>query len=454
MREILDPFVAESDIYTMRNRIADSFYILFTLISFIVVPISLSRYFYQGWLNIMTLHVVVSLIMWTLTYYRRQLPMGLKAGIVCFLTFISSLHTLHYGYGMIGGIGILVVSCLLIALFYGEIYAAAASVFFGIVMIVFGYCVVNGFIELDEAHLQFRYLMSSWLVMAFIQIFFISMVVYIPGRLFNMLASSNNRLREIMTEIHDKNEMLNQAAEREREQFETITEQAIERKQLLHILCHDLSNPISAISTISKLLEEDSGDKGELLELLSMATGNCSGLINQIRSFMASELKVSESSLTEEALASLIQKSKSILKYKLSQKNIDLKVNVDPSITVLVAPVIFVNTVVNNLLSNAIKFSDTNSSIECSAEQNDQNTVLTIKDYGIGMPPEILGSLFQLDQPCSRTGTSGETGTGFGMPLVKKYVEAFNGRIEIFSQEKSDTIQGSGTIVTITLPIC
>lgn len=66
------------------------------------------------------------------------------------------------------------------------------------------------------------------------------------------------------------------------------------------------------------------------------------------------------------------------------------------------------------------------------------------------MPPEILAKVFDEDAKVSRHGTDAEQGTGFGMPLVKRYVEKNRGAIGIESSEEG---VDRGTTVRIAFPV-
>ncbi|MBK6605524.1 MAG: sensor histidine kinase [Leptospiraceae bacterium] len=55
----------------------------------------------------------------------------------------------------------------------------------------------------------------------------------------------------------------------------------------------------------------------------------------------------------------------------------------------------------------------------------------------------ILNNIFDISKPTSREGTQSETGTGYGMPIVKKWVEMFRGKLTIESFEKPHPLQGT-----------
>ena len=101
-----------------------------------------------------------------------------------------------------------------------------------------------------------------------------------------------------------------------------------------------------------------------------------------------------------------------------------------------------------NILTNSIKFSNPGGSINISSQKVDNQIFVSFKDEGIGMNQKMLEAIFQIENLKSRKGTTGEIGTGFGMPLIKKFLGKYGGSISIYS---SDTKDKHGTEVVIGL---
>jgi signal transduction histidine kinase len=98
--------------------------------------------------------------------------------------------------------------------------------------------------------------------------------------------------------------------------------------------------------------------------------------------------------------------------------------------------------VIANLLRNAIKFTK-EGTISISADMKDNTEVIiSIKDNGTGIDPEILPRLF------TKFATKSDTGTGLGLYISKVIVEAHDGRI--WAENNSD---GKGATFTFTLPL-
>lgn len=78
------------------------------------------------------------------------------------------------------------------------------------------------------------------------------------------------------------------------------------------------------------------------------------------------------------------------------------------------------------------------------AQVVDEDIQVTVRDYGAGLAEEDLRELQEFVPGRTSKKTSG---TGFGLPIARRYVLAHGGSLEIDSQ------MGSGTVVTITLPL-
>jgi signal transduction histidine kinase len=104
--------------------------------------------------------------------------------------------------------------------------------------------------------------------------------------------------------------------------------------------------------------------------------------------------------------------------------------------------------VVRNLLTNAVKFTPAGGEIALKVVSHKSKvmtkglttydlplTTVTISDNGIGMSAETLQNLFKIDKQTSRTGTSGEQGSGLGLIVCKELVEKNGGTLTVESTE-------------------
>jgi len=101
--------------------------------------------------------------------------------------------------------------------------------------------------------------------------------------------------------------------------------------------------------------------------------------------------------------------------------------------------------VIRNLLSNAVKYGgDADKNIVFRVEVTSETLLLSITDFGVGIPPDEVDRLFEPFFRASNTGTI--SGTGIGLSLVKQFVEMHGGEVSVRSQ------LGESTTFTLTLP--
>ncbi|MDH5656007.1 MAG: hybrid sensor histidine kinase/response regulator [Spirochaetia bacterium] len=226
-----------------------------------------------------------------------------------------------------------------------------------------------------------------------------------------------------------------------------------ERKELLHMLCHDLTNPMGFVISIARLSEENPEEIKRFIGDIKTVMENGLDTVDLVRKMMALDENKIHLSIEKMNLNDLLQESLRILNRRIEEKEIRMELDVDPEFQVRVEKTSFVNSVVNNLLTNAMKFSEPGSVIQIQAERVNGHLDLSIRDHGIGMPESVLQNIFDAGKSVSRSGTRGERGTGYGMPLVKKFIEAYGGSITIDSKEKETDPDGHGTEVRMKLNV-
>jgi signal transduction histidine kinase len=102
--------------------------------------------------------------------------------------------------------------------------------------------------------------------------------------------------------------------------------------------------------------------------------------------------------------------------------------------------------VIGNLLDNAIKYSPNGGLVEVQVSREDGEAVLSVRDYGIGVPAAEMESIFERFQRAANV-VGRIKGTGLGLASARHIVEAHEGTILVESRE------GEGTTFTVRLPL-
>ncbi|HNW55403.1 MAG TPA: HAMP domain-containing sensor histidine kinase, partial [Bacteroidales bacterium] len=104
------------------------------------------------------------------------------------------------------------------------------------------------------------------------------------------------------------------------------------------------------------------------------------------------------------------------------------------------------STILRNLLTNALKFTPRNGEVRVEISKNDGFCIFSVKDNGIGIPPERLKYLFSIDTAHKTRGTDQEPGTGLGLILCKEFIEKHGGYLEVESES------GKGSEFRVIIP--
>jgi len=150
-------------------------------------------------------------------------------------------------------------------------------------------------------------------------------------------------------------------------------------------------------------------------------------------------------------LSAVLHETILLLGERFEQKRVKLNINVHDDIWIQAEKRSFTTSVINNLLTNALKFSFPDNAVDVTAIEAGAMVTISIEDRGIGIPATMLEHLFDMSKSISRPGTQGEIGTGFGMSLVKSFVEFYGGTIEVNSQDIQVSPDTHGTQILLHL---
>lgn len=226
----------------------------------------------------------------------------------------------------------------------------------------------------------------------------------------------------------------------------------LEVENLLHILMHDVAGPLGVIEMdIMRLQNKLTGvDVGKSLDRMQRNINNIGRILSYIKDMKAvKDGKIQSENLSTD-LCQALKMTLDNLTERIEKKNIKivLESNIDHC-EVIGDGALLQNVVFNNLLVNAIKFSSNGGLILIVGSEDQDYVYVDIQDHGIGIPAPILENIFKLSYKTSRVGTDGERGSGYGMLLVKEYIEKIGGSIKISSTESGKGPNPSGTLIKL-----
>lgn len=228
-----------------------------------------------------------------------------------------------------------------------------------------------------------------------------------------------------------------------------------EKNTLLRVLSHDLTNQIGSSSLLLKNTLESSEylDKNDLIEYITYIDkdlDNAQKLINFTKKFIAIESGKIELELKKNEIIEIIKDSISTFKNKANNKGIKIILKKqDKEYFSKIDSTVFRYSIIDNLLSNTVKFSLPDSDIFIDISKNEGFIIIKFLNKGLYIPKNKIQKLFSLTEKTTSLGTKGETGTGFGLPIVYRFTSLMNAKIEVESNKIEENI--SENIFTIIL---
>jgi len=223
-----------------------------------------------------------------------------------------------------------------------------------------------------------------------------------------------------------------------REYAKALEETDAAKNKFFNLIAHDLKNPIGAIKGLSEILYLDFKkmpvkEQEEIVQHLFNAGKNTYQLLEELLNWARAENGHIPFKPREIRVLAMVNKISELSKEALNNKGLKLQVNIAP-LEIIQADENMLETFIRNLLSNAIKFSHEGKTIFIRSKVQGEYWIMELEDQGMGMDQEMISKLFRLDQKVSRTGTNQESGTGLGLLLVKEFVDAHEGKIEVESE--------------------
>ena len=283
---------------------------------------------------------------------------------------------------------------------------------------------------------------------------------------FVLPATSTDEIGEITIAFNNIQKLAKENVERLQNEHEKLIEKErlASLGQLIGGIAHNLKTPIMSISGategLSDLIKEyDSSiedpdvtakdhhdiakDMNEWIYKIQAHTFYMSDIISTVK---GQAVSLSDEQDISFDLEELVKRVEILMKYELKKASINLNVsiNTNPN-TILHGNIVSLVQVINNMVSNSIQAynGETNKDIDLIISKEDNNIIISITDYGVGIPKDVENKLFK-----EMITTKGKHGTGLGLFMSYSNIRAhFNGNITFESKKDK------GTTFYIILPI-
>jgi CheY-like chemotaxis protein/anti-sigma regulatory factor (Ser/Thr protein kinase) len=211
-------------------------------------------------------------------------------------------------------------------------------------------------------------------------------------------------------------------------------------------MSHEIRTPMNAILGFTNLLQKEPlNEKSKtFVNSIQNSGENLLTIINDVLDFSKIEAGMMRIESNPFSLRGLLHSVETMFTARVQLKKLHLNAEVEKSIPdVLTGDAVRLTQILVNLVNNSVKFTN-NGSIEIRVtpgRQKDDTLEIrfSVKDTGIGIPPDKIDSIFERFQQADEDTTRKYGGTGLGLSIVKQLVDLQNGTITVSSAQNIGT---------------
>ena len=223
------------------------------------------------------------------------------------------------------------------------------------------------------------------------------------------------------------------------------------KSQVIRIASHDLRNPLQLASGFFHILMEEHPPQTEMqANLAQRVVHHLKAMEHLIDELLELERIEVSAERQEELLdmGQLVQQAASEYRWQAEMKGLRLWTEVVRDVSPVWGNHRMLLQAIGNLLDNAIKYTPEGGTITLRLWEENGEVILTVRDTGVGIPPEAIPHLFEHFYRAHQPGTEHISGTGLGLALVQSIVREHRGRVWV----ESEGIPGKGSLFGIALP--
>jgi two-component system CheB/CheR fusion protein len=232
---------------------------------------------------------------------------------------------------------------------------------------------------------------------------------------------------------------------------EKIKEAVARRDQFLAMLSHELRNPLGAIVTATTLLKEDGAEaepRARLLGTLERQSQQMARLLDDL--LEASRVTQNKIELRKTAveLTAAVREAAEAVRDVTEGRDLTFETSIPDEAMYVEADPTRLQQIQMNLLSNAAKYTPQGGRVRLELLREGDEAVIRVSDTGVGIPREMLESVFDLFVQSNRTLDRAAGGLGVGLTLARSLAQLHDGDISAHSDG-----EGKGSTFELRLPL-
>jgi len=223
------------------------------------------------------------------------------------------------------------------------------------------------------------------------------------------------------------------------------------KSEFISNVSHELKSPLTSIRMMTEMLHhnrvETEERKSAYYSAMLEESEHLSHLIDNILDFSKMEDERKKYELTDLNLDELLVKFLESTRERMKELGLNIRYDSPDRVPLIRGDRDAILQVFYNLVDNAMKFSGSSKQIDISLIPGDNEIVFCVKDNGIGIPAKDQEKIFERFYRGSEPQRMGIKGSGIGLAIVKKIIEAHKGHLTLESKP------GEGSTFTVRIPV-
>ena len=221
------------------------------------------------------------------------------------------------------------------------------------------------------------------------------------------------------------------------------------RRDFVANVSHELRTPLTAVrGYVEALMEEpiEPEQRRTFLEVIERHTARMERLVRDLLRLARLDAQQETADVHTIDVAALFRSASADLAARIERQKLQVDIKVTPAAAVIEGDPTKMHDALRNLIENAVNYSTEGARIELEAHADGNRVLLSVGDYGPGIPEADLGRVFERFYRVDTSRTRDPGGTGLGLSIVRHLVELHGGKVSAGNRAEG------GAVFTISLP--